>query len=68
MTKEAVQNKINPQAVGTSVSKLEFIQNGSVVISCDVIGIGKIRKAAEMKLGRQCKVTSLKNSIVKLLY
>lgn len=69
ITKEAVQDKINPQSVGTSVSKLKYIKNGGVAISCDERGVQKIRQEAEQKLGEEYKIDVLEkpNPKVKIL-
>lgn len=65
-TKEIIQDSINPQAAGTSVSKLKYIRDGGVAICCEEKGAEKIIKEAEQKLGNEYNVAVVKKANPKI--
>ena len=66
LTRETVQEKINPYSLGTSVSRIKHISNGGVAICCNDTSVDKIRKEAVEKLGKEYEIATVEKKNPKL--
>lgn len=65
-TKEVIQEKINPQTVGTSISRVKYVKNGGVALFCDESGLNNLQNQAEQILGKEYEVAKIDKKNPKL--